>query len=656
MRLWLMLEPAGEQRREPRCRRPIRAIAIGAVGVAALCAITPYNDLRLQNTFLYGNHLPIGALCLFAGLTMLLNPWLRRTCPQTALSRGELLLIWVMLTCGAGLASSGLWRYLAPMVVAPAYFSGAGRRWLELFQGSPSWLLVTREADSPLALWFYHGLPPGQPVPWAAWIPTTIGWGFAFALVVAMSLGLCALMRGQWVERERLSFPLAQLPLEMVGASEESTPLIARKPFIAGTLIVVLLHAASTVHHFAPSFPDVLNRFDISGFQQTRPWDALGLPTLEVFFAVIGAVFLLPADVSATLWLTFVGLHLVRVVRVQMGYDPLVVGPLNHEGAMGVGAMLVWAPWLLWVARPHWRDLSAVIRHPMRSRCEREPLHPRLALALTVLGAVGLLTWMRIVGIPWTLASLLLLLFVIILIVLTRIVAESGLLFVQTPFIPSDALAFFGTGYYTAGSAGATMLTQVVLMHDPREHVMPAISNAFALASARGFRAQTFALAIVIAITAGFVVSFFSSLWVNYRFGAVTLDQYGPFMAPSWSLDRALQYIEAPLSMNTGDLQAMGLGGLLAATCLWLRARFLWWPFGPIGLVMGSTYAMNRIWFSVMLGWLSKTMVLRLGGLRGYRAALPFFLGLLFGEGVFGGGAALWGMLAGVTAPQFLPN
>src|SRR5581483_11434164 len=204
---------------------PLRAIAIGTGGVALLCAITPYNDYHLHNTFLYGNHLPIGGLFVFAVLVMAVNPLLRRYLPRWAFRPGELLLIWAMLTCGAGLASSGLWRYLGPMVVAPAYFAGSGSPWLEGFAQSPDWLLLTRDPQSPLARWFYYGLPPGQPVPWSAWTPVVAAWGIAFGLMVAFSLGLAALFRRQWVVQERLTFPLAQLPLQIVADNQTGRPL-----------------------------------------------------------------------------------------------------------------------------------------------------------------------------------------------------------------------------------------------------------------------------------------------------------------------------------------------------------------------------------------------------------------------------------------------
>src|ERR1051325_1760399 len=113
--------------------KPWRAMVIGVCGVALLCAITPYNDFKLKNTPLYGNHLPIGGLFLFAVMALAVNPLLRRFLPRRALNPGEMLLVWVMWTTGAGLASSGLWRWVGPMAVGPAYFSGgAGKEYMTL--------------------------------------------------------------------------------------------------------------------------------------------------------------------------------------------------------------------------------------------------------------------------------------------------------------------------------------------------------------------------------------------------------------------------------------------------------------------------------------------------------------------------------------------
>jgi hypothetical protein len=419
---------------------------------------------------------------------------------------------------------------------------------------------------------------------------------------------------------------------------------------------VIAFHGLSTLHAFAPNIPGAPDRTDISGFQQSVPWSALGLPALEIFFAVIGVIYLLPTDVSLTLWSTFVLLHLFRVVRVVWGYDPLVIGPLDHEGAMGAGAFLVWAVWLCWISRRHWIAVWRSVTDPRSTSQDDEPLSARASLGLVVLGAGGLLVWMRLAGISLPIASLILALMCVILLVLARIMAEAGLLFLMTPFIPTDLMAFWGTRYFTATSAAPAMLTQVILIHDPREHVLPAITNAYALTGPSRMRPRAFTLGIVLAILIGFGVSFFSFVGLNYHYGASTLDVYGANMAPHWSLQRAVDYVRMPLSANPGDLQALSVGAVLAALFAILKSRYLWWPVGPIGLAMGSTYAMNRIWFSVLLGWACKAATLRLGGLRAYRMALPYYLGLLLGEGLFGGISILWAVLAGAPTPQFLPN
>ncbi len=41
---------------------------------------------------------------------------------------------------------------------------------------------------------------------------------------------------------------------------------------------------------------------------------------------------------------------------------------------------------------------------------------------------------------------------------------------------------------------------------------------------------------------------------------------------------------------------------------------------------------MTWIWFPVLLGWLFKTLILRYGGVKIYRQALPFFIGLVIGD------------------------
>jgi hypothetical protein len=62
------------------------------------------------------------------------------------------------------------------------------------------------------------------------------------------------------------------------------------------------------------------------------------------------------------------------------------------------------------------------------------------------------------------------------------------------------------------------------------------------------------------------------------------------------------------------------------------RSRFLWFPLHPIGYLMCLTYPLNRLWFSIFLGWLGKTVISRFGGSDSYRNVRPLFLGLILGD------------------------
>ena len=41
---------------------------------------------------------------------------------------------------------------------------------------------------------------------------------------------------------------------------------------------------------------------------------------------------------------------------------------------------------------------------------------------------------------------------------------------------------------------------------------------------------------------------------------------------------------------------------------------------------------MEWVWFSILLGWLFKSVILKYGGIRLYQRLKPFFLGLVLGQ------------------------
>jgi Na+-translocating ferredoxin:NAD+ oxidoreductase RnfD subunit len=62
------------------------------------------------------------------------------------------------------------------------------------------------------------------------------------------------------------------------------------------------------------------------------------------------------------------------------------------------------------------------------------------------------------------------------------------------------------------------------------------------------------------------------------------------------------------------------------------RSHLVWFPLHPLGLLMSLSYPMSRLWFSIVLGWLCKVLVMRFGGSQSYRQLTPAFLGMVVGE------------------------
>ncbi len=89
-----------------------------------------------------------------------------------------------------------------------------------------------------------------------------------------------------------------------------------------------------------------------------------------------------------------------------------------------------------------------------------------------------------------------------------------------------------------------------------------------------------------------------------------------------------------------------GLGsGLLI---MFMRVKFTWWQFHPAGYAMGyslrGTYGMLNWWFMFFVAWLIKWVLPKKGGLKAYRTAVPFFLGIILADFMVGSFWALLGV------------
>lgn len=588
-----------------------------------------------------GFHLPTGSLFVLMLLLGVWNPVARRL-GRRPFDAGELGLIWGMVL--VGLLSGTMAAYLPASIAGPRYFGSAENKWPALFHRYlPDWLFV---ADPGAILHFYEGLPAGQGTPWRLWVGPLAAWSvLGAAFFGLMTLGAAALRR-RWVEHERLSFPIVQLPAELC---LDAAPIAGRRPILRHPLLWIGFALAAghqtinNLHAYYPAVPGLGRDVVLPLERLTPPWNQLHPIYLCVIPTAIGFAFLLPTEVSLSFWFFFLFARLEAVAGGALGFPmPWAAGYmartfLSHQE---FGAFLAIGIGLLWAARRH---LGAVWRGAWRrDGADRdEPLTYRTVVIGFLLSALVAVAWFMAAGQPALLAIAITLTFFLICLVGSWAIAAGGVLFLQNAFGPTRVFASV-VGSAALTPAGLTMLKipEQVFMSDLRSLEMPNFFEGQRLADDLRASRRTLFVGMLAALAVGAVVSLVYHLWYSYHWGALTHgSSWGNVYAAQIPGQMISTWLQQPEEMSPCYLAWVGIGAAGAAMLLRLRAVVLWWPLHPIGFALASSFAIYVLWFAFFLGWLAKTLTLRFSGLKGFLLLRPAFLGLILGDCVSG---SLW--------------
>ncbi|MBM3499598.1 MAG: hypothetical protein FJX74_13135 [Armatimonadetes bacterium] len=638
----------------------LRAGLIGLACVLVLCGITPYNDNQIGATFIAGNHFPIGALLILLLLSLVAGPLWRKLRGSRPPSAAEMVAVWSMITVASGIPSSGLMRYLVPHIIAPRYYASPENGWERtVLPRLPKYLWVDDEAS---ARWFFEGLPGGQALPWGHWLTPMLAWTvFTLGMYVTF-VSLSVLVRRQWVEYERFTFPLVQLPVEMVAAPDPGRSLNAlyrnRLLWIA-VLLITVIRSLNGVHKFIPAVPEVPLNWPLNEMLRERPWSYAAWMNATIYPLVVGFSYLLSGEVCLSLWLFYLLYKLQCVLGGALGLNmPGVTAGYGsylfaaHEEA---GAAVALAFWCAYVARGHLRRVWESLAHGRSAQDAAEPLPYRLAALGFLAGLAIMLLWLVQVGVSPLVAILDLALALTVFLVLSWMVNQAGLLFLQPTFAGSEVLAnLFGSRVFTVRSLLMLSLTEHVYFMDLREFLLPSLLNMHRIADDVRLNRRSMLLWAGLAIVASLGVSSWAAIRLPYYGGGgVTMTAnawtyiYAPQIPFRWCA--SLAALPHPASAKMA-LHFVG-GGLGMLGLLVLRTRATWFAMHPIGFIIASGYPMGCLWFSIFLGWLGKVVITRYGGLSGYRALKPLFLGLVIGDCLNGAAWIVVGLFTRVGYP-----
>ena len=157
-----------------------------------------------------------------------------------------------------------------------------------------------------------------------------------------------------------------------------------------------------------------------------------------------------------------------------------------------------------------------------------------------------------------------------------------------------------------------------------RNNPMPFTLESFKLADRSSINTRHLWKMMVLAAFLGSTITFRAFLQMNYRWGGV-----GAWRGVSAYIVME-RWITRPIETDVMFLAATGFGAIFVLINIIIRLRFLWWPIHPLGYPLAHHF--DKLWFPVfIIGWLIKLMILRHVGIRAYRKAFPFFLGLVLG-------------------------
>ncbi len=649
-----------------------RAVCVGLFCALLINLAMPYNDHYLYNTLLIGNHLPVITIVLMMLLILGVNAWLAPRLKFDPLAPGELLLIWGIIGVSGGICSAGIMRYLPTWLVVPAYYNTPQYEYGVYFlKYLPDWLLVSRDPENLAVKWYMEGLPGGERIPWGEWLLPMGVWIVYMILMYAANFALIAMFFRQWSVRERLVFPVIQLPLLLAEAPQGKSRLnsfLSNRLTWMGAAIPIAIWGINSLHSYVSWVPAIPTTFSLWNLFPDRPWNELHLHDAKLFFTIIGISFLLTKEASLSLWFFYVFYRLSFVFVAWIG-----AGGTGYWGQwttrvdifQHAGALIALAAFLFWTARGFLKGWWGRVLTG-KTEPELDPLPPRLSLILLAVGIPGMIGWVMLSGSQWWVAALMVVFFMITVLVLTRIIAEAGLIFVHASAVTYDFIVgIFPAGWFSGFSLSA-MTMQRGMLQDLREILLPYVANGTKAAETAGLRAGKVLAVFALAAGLSLVSSAYSRIVTGYKYGALNMDSWATYMSVDWYLPAVTKFQKTPPNYElTGpadtkflpvNLAHLLTGGGITALLLFLRAQFIWWPLHPFGFVMAPTWCLMNMWFSFFLGWAAKAGVMTFGGATVFRKLLPFFLGMVLGESLMAGLWIVIGLITGTPGFPILPG
>lgn len=502
-------------------------------------------------------------------------------------------------------------------------------------------------------------------VPWGQWVMPLLAWSLLIGALFLGFLSFNIIMRKHWVENERLTFPLNIFPRYLFGEETTSVAealkvLCTNRLVWAGFATTAVLVTLKCIHFYYPSIPapaysEMWSIPALDAYVENPNLKALlsqMRPSLT--FSLLAITLMIETETLFSLWCGYFLFQFMFMFGKMFNWNRYAGYPWEWQQA--IGSFTAYALLGIFAARKH---LTRVVKSLLGRKDiddSQEVVSYRAAVLFLIIAALMLVLW----GVWTKMGAWVSLLFFGWLLLCgfsaSKIRAECGMPFAY--WMPYYGLFFvsaiggfavFGTtGMLVATIASGFMCTSCFLFLAPVQVEMMELGRHFRV------RPRDIGAGLTMGLIGGIFIGGFVLLTWAYGMGGDNMRFQWPY-SQNWyftgyrqgemaadrgyatALNQHRAYTpppdSAPLNVvkNPVNVDAKGvlIGGVVTSFLAVLRSLFVWFPIHPIGYVLAATYFGRTMWFTLLLAWLTRIIVLRIGGAHAIRRGLvPFAVGM----------------------------
>ncbi|CAN5558106.1 hypothetical protein BH11ARM2_BH11ARM2_24820 [soil metagenome] len=627
------------ERDEPVMAPATRGFRMRAVVAALLLCVPVVYAIANQGTSGIFSLMvaPVSALLTL----VILNIFLRAVSPKLAFSQTDLIVVFIVVSIAGSVAGEYSSMLHGGSASLPFHAKWNGTAKDKLLPNIPDWLAVkdfdlVKDATGGGKSAAYTFSRIGT------YLPVWIGFGGLLAAVCFAMLCINSLMRGAWCERERLTFPLIQLPVAMCEDGGRGGMWKSRHMWIAFAVMfsIDILNGLNYLYPNLPAIP-VKDLFYIDRAFKDPPLSNMGDFRISIYPFMAAVGLFVPSDLLFSIVVFFLLRKATHVAFASQGIPQstfsgtyIAPGPPYFDEQTW-GAVLAMFLGAFWVSREYlkevWRDIRRdfgawfLRRGSTSPRPQDGGIRHSWAFAGLLVCTAVVVWYGHVGGLPPYFMIIYFGLFLVFSVVLTRIRAQLG--------PPTHEFAFFGPNSIMHRFLGTSWLTDAQVANEShmftfinrlsRNHPMPYQLEAMKMGGTERLKQRPIFIAAIVATLIGFFLSQFFYQARVYRTGGIP-----------WS--DAIGYFDNTVRERKGpDIIGIVMtifGFALVLILDLIRFKFPGFPLHPAGYVLSMNFGVDYYWFGLLIALLVKNFVQRYYGLAGYDKLRMVALGILIGE------------------------